>query len=117
MALRPTRETAQTTPVPAAVPSSTRLDCSLHLGAALEGAYLFGRPGGHPVFLMSEPVGGPRLRAGTDGAWHEPARPAASTPTRPEPCAAFAEQAWAVAHVLATARRMKGSSPTRSHGQ
>ena len=40
MALRPTRETAQTTPVPAAVPSSTRLDCSLHLGAAPEGAYL-----------------------------------------------------------------------------
>lgn len=70
MALRPTRETAQTTPAPAAVPSSTRLDCSLHLGAAPEGAYLFGRPGDHPVFLMSEPAGGPRLRAGTDGAWH-----------------------------------------------
>jgi hypothetical protein len=70
MALRPTRETAQTTPVPAAVPSATQLDCSLHLGAVLEGAYFFGRPGGYPVFLMSVPVGGPRLRAGTDGAWH-----------------------------------------------
>ena len=117
MALRPTRETAQTTPVPVAVPSSTRLDCSLHLGAAPEGAYLFGRPGGHPVFLMSEPVGGLRLRAGTDGAWHGRPDRQHSTPTRPEPCAALAEQVSAGAHVLATARRMKGSSPTRSHGQ
>jgi hypothetical protein len=41
-------------PVPAAVPSSTRLDCSLDLGAALKGAYLFERPGGNPVFLTSE---------------------------------------------------------------
>jgi hypothetical protein len=41
MALRPTRETAQATRVPAVVPSSTRLDCSLDLGAAPEGAYLW----------------------------------------------------------------------------
>ena len=40
-------------PARATVPSSTRLDCSVDLGAALEGAYLFGRPGCHPVFLVS----------------------------------------------------------------
>ena len=72
MALRPTAKRRRPPLVPVAVPSSTRLDCSLHLGAALEGAYFFGRPGGHPVFLMCVPVGGPRLRAGTDGAWHGP---------------------------------------------
>jgi hypothetical protein len=38
MALTPPGETTQTT-APAAVPSSARLDCSLHLGSALEGAY------------------------------------------------------------------------------
>jgi hypothetical protein len=54
MALKTDPRNGADHPVPAAVPSSTRLDCSLDLGAALKGAYLFGRPGGNPVFLTSE---------------------------------------------------------------
>jgi hypothetical protein len=52
MALRPTRETAQT-PVPATVPSSTRLDCGTQVWCGAGRRLCSGRPGGHPVFLMS----------------------------------------------------------------
>jgi len=118
MALRPPRENGADHRVPAAVPSSARLDCCVDLGAALEGAYLFGRPGGHPVFLMSGTNGRAaaacRDRRGVAAA----AQPMALTTTRSRLCATLAEQqAWAAVDVPARARRMKRSSPSRSHGQ
>ena len=49
-----TRERRRSTPPHATVPSSAWLDFCLQIvGAALEGAYLSGRPGGNPVFLTS----------------------------------------------------------------
>jgi hypothetical protein len=116
MALRPPK-TAQTTPVPAAVPSSTRLDCVHIFGLALGRRLSSGRPGGHPVFLMSGASGRAAAAFRDRRGVAEPAQLAALTTARSRLCAALAEQASAGSHVPAPAPRMKRSWPIRSHGQ
>jgi hypothetical protein len=116
MALRPTRGTAQTTPRPrrGSVLDAVRLLVGSWCGAGRR-LSLEDRAATRSFSCLSSR----RAAAAHRNQWGvaQSAQPAASTPTHPERCAALAEQAWAGARVLATARRMKRSSATRSHGQ